>query len=65
MYKFTIFFSWQSDLPDNRKIIRDAIKATCQKLKEDNGYVIEIDEATRNLPGAYQEKKTTNTDDKA
>ena len=52
MYKFTIFFSWQSDLPDNRKIIRDAIKATCQKLKEDNGYVIEIDEATRNLPGA-------------
>lgn len=50
--KFTIFFSWQSDTSGNRKIIKDAILAECQKQKEKNGYDIEIDEATRNLPGS-------------
>lgn len=50
--KFTIFFSWQSDTDGNRKIIKDSILAECQKQKEKNGYDIEIDEATRNLPGS-------------
>lgn len=50
--KFTIFFSWQSDTQGNRKIIKDAILAECQKQKEKNGYEVVIDEATRNLPGS-------------
>lgn len=48
----TIFLSWQSDTKGNHKIIRDAIFAECQKQKEDNGYDIKIDEATRDLPGS-------------
>lgn len=50
--KFTIFFSWQSDLKGNKKIIKDSLLAECQKQKEKNGYELEIDEATRNLPGS-------------
>lgn len=50
--KFTIFFSWQSDIKGNTKIIRDSLKAECQKQKEKNGYDIKIDEATRDLPGS-------------
>ena len=49
---FAIFLSWQSDTKGNHKIIRDAISAECQKQKEDNGYEINIDEATRDLPGS-------------
>lgn len=50
--KFTIFFSWQSDLKGNKKIIKDSLLAECQKQKEKNDYQLEIDEATRNLPGS-------------
>ena len=50
--KFTIFFSWQSDLKGNKKIIKDSLLAECQKQKEKNGYQLEIDEATRNLSGS-------------
>lgn len=50
--QFTIFFSWQSDLKGNKKIIKDSLLAECQKQKEKNGYQLEIDEATRNLPGS-------------
>lgn len=50
--KFTIFFSWQSDLKGNTKIIKDSLLAECQKQKEKNDYQLEIDEATRNLPGS-------------
>lgn len=50
--KFIIFFSWQSDTKGNKKIIKDSILAECQKQKETNGYDVEIDEATRNLPGS-------------
>ena len=50
--KFTIFFSWQSDLIGNKKIIKDSLLAECQKQKEKNDYQLEIDEATRDLPGS-------------
>ena len=50
--KFKIFLSWQTDTDGNKKIIKDAILAECQKQKEKNGYDVEIDEATRNLPGS-------------
>ena len=50
--KFTVFFSWQSDIKGNRKIIKDSILAGCQIQKEKNGYEVEFDESTRNLPGS-------------
>lgn len=50
--KFTVFFSWQSDVKSNRKIIKDSIIAVSQIQKEKYGYEIEIDESTRNLPGS-------------
>lgn len=52
IHQFNIFFSWQSDIKDNKNIIRKGIKDACQKLKQSNGYDINIDEATRNIPGA-------------
>lgn len=48
---FTIFFSWQSDIAGNTKIIRDSLNAECQKQKE-KGIEVCVDEATRNLPGS-------------
>lgn len=50
--KFTVFFSWQSDIRGNRNIIKDSILAACQIQKEKNGYEVEIDESTRNLLGS-------------
>ena len=50
--QFTIFFSWQTDINGNKKIIKDSILAECQKQKEKNGYNVTLDEATRNLPGS-------------
>ena len=52
IHQFNIFFSWQSDVKENKNIIRKGIKDACQKLKQTNGYEINIDEATRDIPGA-------------
>ena len=53
MKEITIFYSWQSDLPDNtnRKLIRDALHLAIPEL-EDDRIKIFIDEATRNKPGS-------------
>ncbi len=50
--KFTVFFSWQSDIRGNRNIIKDSILAACQIQREKNGYEVEIDKSTRNLPSS-------------
>lgn len=50
--KFTVFFSWQSDVKSNRRIIKDSIIAASQIQKEQYGYEVEIDESTRDLPGS-------------
>lgn len=50
----TVFFSWQSDIPNCRSIIKDSINSACQVLKEKTGYIVSVDEATRNIPGAPQ-----------
>lgn len=54
-HQFNIFFSWQSDIDENRTIIRKGIKEACEKL---NQYDIIIDEATRNVPGSPTIEKT-------
>lgn len=53
MREIMIFYSWQSDLPDNtnRKIIRDAIHLAIPDIEE-NEVKIVLDEATREEPGS-------------
>ncbi len=61
MEEITIFYSWQSDLPDNRKIIRNALHQAVPTLEE-NDVKITLDEATRgkvgspNIPSTIIEK---------
>jgi hypothetical protein len=52
---FTIFYSWQSDLPDetNRRAIRIALRNASSAIEVDNPNIrIEIDEATRGVSGS-------------
>lgn len=55
MRKLTLFLSWQSDVPENRSLLRkkidDAIKALSKDLAYAK-YLIERDEATRNESGS-------------
>lgn len=51
-HQFNIFFSWQSDITDNKRIIRKGIDNACKKIKQSKGYDIYVDEATRDTPGA-------------
>src|ERR1039457_1181459 len=54
----TLFYSWQSDLPDatNRRLIREALRAASSRLEAEvalgKGLRIVLDEATRNRPGS-------------
>jgi hypothetical protein len=52
MRKLKLFFSWQSDTPDNHKLMRKGIEKACKKLKEKNGYNIVYDESTRGEAGS-------------
>lgn len=52
-----IFYSWQSDLPDNtnRNVIRNSLKATKAKIEESftiKGISLTLDEATRGVSGS-------------
>ena len=51
----TIFFSWQSDLPnsDNRNFIEDVIKKSIKELNQnDFSLVLSIDKDTNQLAGS-------------
>ena len=55
--KFVVFYSWQSDLPDetNRQLIREGLRDASSKLETEyssDSLQIEIDEATRGIPGS-------------
>jgi len=54
---FVVFYSWQSDLPDesNRRLIREALRNASSVLEEKyakQNLRIILDEATRNKPGS-------------
>ena len=51
-HQFNIFFSWQSDINGNRSTILKGINDACEKLNQSKGYEINIDEATRDIPGS-------------
>lgn len=53
--QFTIFFSWQSDLPNeqNTGFIRQGLRTAANQVEQANpGLVVRQDEATRALPGS-------------
>ena len=50
MKRYTLFYSWQSDKPEVRKIIWKAINDAVRQLKGD-GYDIHVDQDTRNSIG--------------
>lgn len=55
--KIKVFYSWQSDLPDytNRSAIRKALRAAASEVEDSLSNLevsIELDEATRNIPGS-------------
>lgn len=55
MSKLTLFLSWQSDVPENRSLLRKKIDDTLKVLSKDSAYAkyqIERDEATRNESGS-------------
>ncbi|MDI5832644.1 nucleotide-binding protein (plasmid) [Shewanella xiamenensis] len=65
--EFVIFYSWQSDLPDNtnRNAIRSALRTACNRVEEDASIRLTLDEATRgtsgspNIPATILEKITS------
>jgi hypothetical protein len=53
--RFSVFYSWQSDLPDtsNRAFIRQALRFAASSVeKSEGGVIVEIDEATREVSGS-------------
>lgn len=53
--RFTVFYSWQSDLPDtsNRAFIRQALRTAASSIEDSKGdLIVEIDEATRDVSGS-------------
>lgn len=60
-HQFSIFFSWQSDIKENKSIIRSGINNACNKLKQSNNYQFLVDEATRNLPGSPNIEESVKT----
>ena len=55
--KLIVFYSWQSDVgqEENCRLIREGIRNARSRLEEDYAYQdlhIELDEATRNVPGS-------------
>lgn len=56
MTEYSIFYSWQSDLPNstNRQLLEDALEIVAENLVEDDEVVVEpvIDRDTLGIPGA-------------
>lgn len=50
--KPSLFFSWQSDNPDQTNILRRAIQTALKEIEKKTGVAYEYDEATRKLPGS-------------
>lgn len=47
-----LFFSWQSDTPNQTNKLRKAIQTALKEVKSRTGVIYEFDEATRDLPGS-------------
>ena len=49
---FKVFFSWQSEIQTNKKVIKAGITDAFRVLNNQNGWLFEYDESTRDKPGA-------------
>ena len=49
--KYTIFYSWQSDVKKSRYAIESAINGAISFLLDNHGLNIELDQSTWNIPG--------------
>ena len=49
---YTLFYSWQSDLPEIRNKISKSIRDQAKKIKEKHNIQIKEEQATRGLPGS-------------
>lgn len=51
---FTVFFSWQSDVPENSEILRSFIKTSIQKIEATQNVNVLYDEASRSVVGSQK-----------
>lgn len=51
---FTVFFSWQSDVPENSNILRSFIKASIKNLETTHNVNVLYDEASRSVVGSQK-----------
>ena len=51
---FTVFFSWQSDVPENGNILRSFIKASIKNLETPHNVNVLYDEASRSVVGSQK-----------
>lgn len=49
---FTVFFSWQSDVPAKSELLRSFIKTSIQKFETTQGVSVLYDEASRSVVGS-------------
>lgn len=53
-----VFYSWQSDVPKSRDIIKNSLGSTIEKLRSKLGCEILMDESTRDVSGAPSINRT-------
>ena len=47
-----VFYSWESEIPQQKNIIEQAIKKALKRLKKDDALDMDFDRDTKNVPGA-------------
>ena len=52
MIKLELFFSWQSDVTGNHKMIGDALREACEDIRSEGEYDINYDESTWGRSGS-------------
>ena len=51
---FTVFFSWQSDVPENSDFLRSFIKSSIKKFETTQNVNVLYDEASRSVVGSQK-----------
>ena len=52
MKKLKLFFSWQSDVKENHKMIGDTLREACEDIRLEGDYDIDYDESTWGISGS-------------
>lgn len=54
MRRLVVFFSWQSDIPDNHSTIKSGLEKACKKLSQELDCEVIYDESLRGELGSPQ-----------